>query len=96
VWADRDSVSLRALATKLASKPKTIVLLGSSGKQPAFVFARSSDLALDLVPLVRSAIERIGGKGGGGKPEFAQGGGPPATQVLVRSAIESISQSVNL
>jgi alanyl-tRNA synthetase len=87
-WADRDAANLRALAKKLAGKPRTVVLLGSSGKQPAFVFARSSDLSFDLAPLVRGAIERIGGKGGGGKPDFAQGGGPPANEAQVRAAIE--------
>jgi len=90
-WAERDAAHLRAMAKKLAAKPKTVVLLGSGGKQPMFVFARSSDLSLDLVPLVRSAIERIGGKGGGGKPDFAQGGGPPATEDQVWAIIQSIS-----
>jgi alanyl-tRNA synthetase len=93
-WADRDAVTLRTLAKKLASKPKTVVLLGSGGKQPMFVFARSTDLALDVAPFVRKAIERIGGRGGGGKPDFAQGGGPAASEEQVRAVIESMSQSV--
>ena len=95
VWNERDAAHLRTLVKKLTAKPKTIVLLASSGTQPKFVFARSSDLALDLVPLVRGAIERIGGKGGGGKPDFAQGGGPPASEEQVRAVIESIIQLVN-
>jgi alanyl-tRNA synthetase len=93
-WAERDPTHLRAMAKKLAAKPKTVVLLGSGGRQPMFVFARSSDLSLDLVQLVRRAIEQIGGKGGGGKPDFAQGGGPPATEDQVRAVVQSIGQSV--
>ena len=93
-WADREALHLRTLAKKLAGKPKTVALLGSSGAQPMFVFARSPDLAFDLVPLVRGAIERIGGKGGGGKPDFAQGGGPSASEDQVRAAIEwAVSQA---
>lgn len=88
VWTDRDAVQLRTMAKKLASREKTVVLLGSGGRQPMFVFARSADLTLDVVPLVRGAIERIGGKGGGGKPDFAQGGGPPAGQDQVCDAVE--------
>jgi alanyl-tRNA synthetase len=93
-WAERDPNHLRAMAKKLVAKPKTVVLLGSGGRQPMFVFARSSDLSLDLVPLVRRAIEQIGGKGGGGKPDFAQGGGPPAPEDQVRAVVQSIGQSV--
>jgi alanyl-tRNA synthetase len=89
VWIDRDAANLRALAKQLIGKPKTVVLLGSAGKQPMFVFARSPDLTLDLVPLLRGAIERMGGKGGGGKPDFCQGGGPPASEDQVQAAIQS-------
>jgi alanyl-tRNA synthetase len=94
-WGDHEGAGLRALAKKLAGKPRTVVLLGVGGDQPLFVFARSPDLTLDLVPLVRGAIERIGGKGGGGKPDFAQGGGPPASESQVRAAIEwAVGQAV--
>ncbi len=94
-WTDRDAAQLRTMAKKLIGKPKTVTLLGSGGKQPMFVFARSPDLTFDLVPLVRGAIERIGGKGGGGKPDFAQGGGPSAEEDQVRAAIEWVVQSVD-
>ena len=94
VWAERDAAHLRALAKRLTTRPGTVALLGSAGCQPMLVFARSTDLALDVVPLVRGAIERIGGKGGGGKPDFAQGGGPAASETQVREAIQSISDQL--
>jgi alanyl-tRNA synthetase len=93
-WTDRDAASLRTLAKKLVGKPRTVVLLGSGGRQPMLVLARSTDLALDLVPLLRGAIERIGGKGGGGKPDFCQGGGPPASEKQVRTAIEWVASQL--
>jgi alanyl-tRNA synthetase len=95
-WAERDAAALRALAKKLAAKPRTVVLLGSAGRQALFVFARSRDLTLDVTPLVREAVERIGGKGGGGKPDFAQGGGPAASEEQVRAVVKLISDQLSV
>jgi alanyl-tRNA synthetase len=38
----------------------------------------TADLAgrIDAVGLVRLAVAELGGKGGGGRPDMAQGGGP--------------------
>ncbi|TAD88061.1 MAG: alanine--tRNA ligase [Alphaproteobacteria bacterium] len=36
---------------------------------------------VDAVALVRAGAEAVGGKGGGGRPDLAQAGGPDATQV---------------
>jgi alanyl-tRNA synthetase len=38
----------------------------------------SDDLAdsLNAVELVKAGVAELGGKGGGGRPDFAQGGGP--------------------
>ena len=35
---------------------------------------------ISAVDLVRAAVEALGGKGGGGRPDMAQGGGPDGTQ----------------
>ncbi len=43
---------------------------------------------LDAVPLVRAASAAVGGKGGGGRPELAQAGGPDAA--LAEAALEAI------
>ena len=44
----------------------------------ALVVSVSKDLAatIDAVALVRAGVAELGGKGGGGRPDFAQGGGP--------------------
>ena len=49
------------------------------------------------VELVRLGVEALGGKGGGGRPDMAQGGGPDASKAAdaiaaVRHALESSLQ----
>jgi alanyl-tRNA synthetase len=38
------------------------------------------------VDLVRAGVETLGGQGGGGKPEMAQGGGPDGTKAAAAIA----------
>ena len=45
------------------------------------------------VDLVRKAVETLGGQGGGGKPEMAQGGGPDATKAA--DAIAAIKGAIS-
>ena len=46
----------------------------------------------DAVSLVRAASERVGGKGGGGRPDMAQAGGPDGA--AAGSAIEAVEQAL--
>ena len=56
----------------------------------SLVVAVSADLThrFNAVTLVRAAAEAAGGKGGGGRPDMAQAGGPDAT--LTQAAFEAI------
>ena len=78
---------LKHLAQRLVEHPRTAVLLasGEAGQKGFFTFARSADLDAHMGTLVREACQVIGG-GGGGRPEFAQGGGPQGDGVI--SALE--------
>ena len=69
-------VDMRELARHLVSKPGVVALLGVGDLKAQFCFARSSDVEIDMVSLVRSAAEILGSRGGGGRPDFAQGGAP--------------------
>ncbi|NVE94086.1 alanine--tRNA ligase [Altererythrobacter lutimaris] len=64
----------------------------------AFAVAVTDDLTdrFDAVSLVRAGVEALGGKGGGGRPDMAQGGGPngndaEAAIAAVREALEAVS-----
>ena len=86
-WPDREMDALRKLAKQIISRPGVVALLGSSGHKPALVFARSSDVPFDMSALVREAAARLGGKGGG-SPDFAQAGSPPASIEQMQEALE--------
>jgi alanyl-tRNA synthetase len=75
IFDDRDIEELKLLAHRLVDGDGVIALLGAKeGATARVVFARSSDLSADMGALLRTACELLGGRGGG-KPEFAQGGG---------------------
>lgn len=64
----------------------------------AFAVAVTDDLTgqFDAVALVRAGVEALGGKGGGGRPDMAQGGGPDGEKAedalaAVREALASVS-----
>jgi alanyl-tRNA synthetase len=61
-----------------------IAVLVSTEGGKASIVAGLSDAAkgrADAVTLVRAAAAAVGGKGGGGRPEMAQAGGPDAAKV---------------
>ncbi|HWW63565.1 MAG TPA: alanine--tRNA ligase [Sphingomonadaceae bacterium] len=54
----------------------------------------TDDLAgrFSAIDLVRAGVEALGGKGGGGRPDMAQGGGPDASAAT--AAIEAVKGSI--
>jgi alanyl-tRNA synthetase len=48
---------------------------------------------LSAVDLVKAGVAKLGGKGGGGRPDMAQGGGPDATRAS--EALEAIEAAVD-
>jgi len=75
VFPDRDPEEVKGLANRLAEHPGTVALLAATRDKANLVFARSADLGFDMNALMKAAVSRIGGKGGG-RPNFAQGGAP--------------------
>ena len=74
-FVEADAALLRDAASHVIRTPGVIALLGAgNGDSFSYVFARSADVALDMGVLLRAAALPLGGKGGG-RPDFAQGGG---------------------
>lgn len=72
---DWDAAAVKALATRLAEQPRCVALLGWQGEKSQLTFTCAADVSADMGALMRLACERIGGRGGG-RPDWAQGGGP--------------------
>ncbi len=69
-----DASGLKAIATSAAASPGVCVAVLSASTPVLVVVARASGVNVDASAVLKALIGRFGGKGGG-KPEFAQGGG---------------------
>ena len=54
-----------------------VLLIADTGAKPAVAAGVTADLTgrISAVTLAKAAVEAMGGKGGGGRPDMAQGGG---------------------
>ncbi len=71
-----------------------VVLIAANEGKASIVIGVTDDLtaSLSAVDLVRVGAEALGGKGGGGRPDMAQAGGPDAS--LAPAAIEAIEKAI--
>ncbi|ALG73733.1 alanyl-tRNA synthetase [Azospirillum thiophilum] len=71
-----------------------VVLIAANEGKASIVIGVTDDLtgSLSAVDLVRVGAEALGGKGGGGRPDMAQAGGPDAS--LAPAAVEAIEKAI--
>lgn len=81
VFSDRDLPFIKLLAQKLTRLDSRVVaLLGTTLDQTSLVFARSPSQPFDMGALMKEAMSKLGGRGGGSK-DLAQGGVPQAANL---------------
>lgn len=90
-----DMRHLVSLAKQIIAQPKTVAVLGSDQGGAKVVVARSPDLSVDCKAAVSGAMKVVGGSGGG-KPDFAQGGGPDAAKIeaALDSAVGAVRKAL--
>ncbi len=85
---------LRTAADRLKQDMKSgvVALVAVNDGKAAVVVSVSEDLTgrIDAVDLVKQGVAAVGGKGGGGRADFAQGGGPDGTEAA--AALAAIEQ----
>ena len=98
ILADVPGKDLRGLIDEHKNRMGSgaIVLISGAGGKAAIAAGVTDDLTptLSAVDLVKAAAEALGGKGGGGRPDMAQAGGPSADNAdaaldTVRKILES-------
>ena len=69
-----DAAGLKTIAAAIAGVTPAVAVLFSSSAPHHVVVARSPEVSIAAHDVLRTLLERFGGRGGG-KPDFAQGGG---------------------
>ncbi len=71
-----------------------VALVSTEGGKASLVVGVTADLSgrLSAVDLVRAGSEAVGGKGGGGRPDMAQAGGPDAANA--QAALDAIERVI--
>jgi alanyl-tRNA synthetase len=82
---------LRVLASRIVGLEPAVALLGSRADKAHLVFAQSDGLPHDVPALLRTAVEQVGGRGGG-RGNLAQGGGDRVDRLdeALAAAVQSV------
>ncbi|HJX04726.1 MAG TPA: alanine--tRNA ligase, partial [Thermoplasmata archaeon] len=86
-----DMKHLVNMAKELIAQAKVVAVLASDEQGAKIVVARSEDIDLDCRPLIKDAMGVVGGSGGG-KPDFAQGGGQDPSKL--EQALDGLVSSI--
>lgn len=94
VYGDRSPEWVRRVAQTLREQPGLVVLLACERGHPQLIFTRSPDVPVDVSVLLRVACQVSGGRGGG-RADWAQGGGGASERLeaALAAAVETLRQS---
>ncbi|MBK8048932.1 MAG: alanyl-tRNA editing protein [Anaerolineales bacterium] len=88
LFQDRSVDTMKQLAAGLRDQDRTVALLATTvGDKLTLIFVRSADVDVHVGNVLRDTLAAFGG-GGGGRPDYAQGGGvaPAQAQAILEYA----------
>ena len=92
VFADRDLTFIKLLAQQLTRNNGSVVaLLAATSDPPALVFAQSPGSPHDMGAVMRDALAKLGGRGGGTR-DMAQGG--PQNKEQVATVLNDLAEKL--
>lgn len=91
VFNEENPGYLRGLSAHLTQQPGVVALLGLAGAKSHLLFSRAQDAPGEMNQLLQTALQALGGRGGG-TAVTAQGGGAAADDVQVTQAVEQAAQ----
>jgi alanyl-tRNA synthetase len=93
IFPDRDLMFVKLLAQRLTRRSTEVVaLLGTTTEPPTLVFAQSAGQSFDMGALMKEALAKLGGRGGGSK-DMAQGG-PAQVEGMEATLTELAAQMI--
>ncbi len=95
VFDERDAESVRGLAQRVAAQLGAVAMFGISGAKAQVICARADDLTINIVPALQAALQVLGSDRGGGRPNFAQGGGVSADHAQMIAALEAAKAALD-
>jgi len=93
-FADRDAGELRPLVQQVIAHPSTVMVCAASGAKAQLIAARSEDVALDMVTVLKRGLAVWGIERGGGRPSFAQGGGSDVSAAQAQAALQAAADYI--
>ena len=97
ILEDFPAKDMKAMADEIKTQIKSgiVALVAVNEGKASLVVGVTDDLTAtqSAVDLVRAGSEAVGGKGGGGRPDMAQAGGPDGTKA--QAAIDAIQAAIN-
>jgi len=86
-----DGKGLRPIIEALRKLADLVVVVGVSDGRAAVAIASSAP-GLSSADLIKTAVLAMGGQGGGGRPDFAQGGAPDGSKA--QAAIDAVKAAI--